>query len=106
VDLAESGLGVAMPGYTHLQRAQPVLLGHHWMAYYEMFSRDAQRFRDALKRIDVMPLGSAALAGTTYPIDRHYVAELLGFARVSRTASIRFPTGISSSNFWPRPACA
>ena len=83
VDLAESGLGVAMPGYTHLQRAQPVLLGHHWMAYYEMFSRDAQRFRDALKRIDVMPLGSAALAGTTYPIDRHYVAELLGFARVS-----------------------
>jgi len=83
VDLAESGLGVAMPGYTHLQRAQPVLLGHHWMAYYEMFSRDGQRFQDALKRIDVMPLGSAALAGTTYPIDRHYVAELLGFARVS-----------------------
>ncbi len=83
VDLAESGLGVAMPGYTHLQRAQPVLLGHHWMAYYEMFSRDAQRFQDALKRIDVMPLGSAALAGTTYPIDRHYVAEQLGFAWVS-----------------------
>jgi len=81
--LAESGLDVAMPGYTHLQRAQPVLLGHHWMAYYEMFSRDGQRFLDALKRIDVMPLGSAALAGTTYPIDRHYVAELLGFAKVS-----------------------
>jgi len=83
VGLAESGLDVAMPGYTHLQRAQPVLLGHHWMAYYEMFSRDGQRFQDALKRIDVMPLGSAALAGTTYPIDRHYVAELLGFAKVS-----------------------
>lgn len=83
VGLAESGLDVAMPGYTHLQRAQPVLLGHHWMAYYEMFSRDDQRFQDALKRIDVMPLGSAALAGTTYPIDRHYVAELLGFAKVS-----------------------
>ena len=83
VGLAESGLDVAMPGYTHLQRAQPVLLGHHWMAYYEMFSRDGQRFLDALKRIDVMPLGSAALAGTTYPIDRHYVAELLGFAKVS-----------------------
>ncbi|MDD2318041.1 MAG: argininosuccinate lyase [Desulfobacterales bacterium] len=86
VGLAESGLDVAMPGYTHLQRAQPVLLGHHWMAYYEMFSRDGQRFQDALKRIDVMPLGSAALAGTTYPIDRHYVAELLGFAKVSENS--------------------
>ena len=72
-----------MPGYTHLQRAQPVLLSHHLMAYYVMFSRDVDRFRDGLKRINVMPLGSAALAGTTYPIDRAYTAELLGFPEVS-----------------------
>ncbi len=83
VDLAERHLGVILPGYTHLQRAQPVLLSHHLMAYYEMFSRDAGRFQDGLGRIDVMPLGSAALAGTTYPIDRGYVAELLGFPEIS-----------------------
>ncbi|MDM8523313.1 argininosuccinate lyase [Desulfococcaceae bacterium HSG8] len=81
--LAKKYMDVTLPGYTHLQRAQPVLLSHHLMAYYEMFSRDADRFRDTLKRINVMPLGSAALAGTTYPIDRHYTAELLGFPRVS-----------------------
>ena len=72
-----------MPGYTHLQRAQPVLLSHHLMAYYEMFSRDTDRFSDCLKRINVMPLGSAALAGTTYPIDREYTAKLLNFPKVS-----------------------
>ena len=83
VDLAEAHIGIAMPGYTHLQRAQPVLLGHHWMAYYEMFSRDAERFADALTRINVMPLGAAALAGTTYPIDRGYTAELLDFPKIS-----------------------
>lgn len=83
VDLAEKQFGVVMPGYTHLQRAQPVLFSHHMMAYYEMFSRDQERFEDALTRINVMPLGAAALAGTTYPIDRHYVAELLDFPKVS-----------------------
>ena len=83
IDLAESNPGVVMPGYTHLQRAQPVLFSHHIMAYCEMFSRDTRRFRDSLKRIDVMPLGSAALAGTTFPIDRHYTAEVLGFSEVS-----------------------
>lgn len=83
VSLAEENLDVIMPGYTHLQRAQPVLLAHHLLAYYEMFSRDRARFCDALKRINVMPLGSAALAGTTYPIDRHYTAALLQFPEVS-----------------------
>jgi argininosuccinate lyase len=66
-----------------MQRAQPVLLAHHWMAYYEMFARDAQRLVDCLKRINVMPLGSAALAGTPHPIDRQYVAELLNFPHIS-----------------------
>ncbi len=83
VSLAEENLDVIMPGYTHLQRAQPVLLSHHLLAYYEMYSRDRARFCDALKRINVMPLGSAALAGTTYPIDRHYTAALLQFPEVS-----------------------
>lgn len=80
---AEQHVDTVMPGYTHLQRAQPVLLAHHWMAYYEMFKRDTERFADSLKRTDVMPLGAAALAGTTYPIDRHHTAELLNFPAVS-----------------------
>ena len=83
VDVAERHLDVIMPGYTHLQRAQPVLFAHHMMAYYEMFTRDTQRFADGLKRIDVMPLGTAALAGTTYPIDREYTAGLLGFTQIA-----------------------
>lgn len=83
VDLAEDHRDVVMPGYTHTQRAQPVLFAHHMMAYYEMFNRDQARFSDCLDRIDVMPLGAAALAGTTYPIDRVYAAQLLDFPRVS-----------------------
>jgi argininosuccinate lyase len=83
VDLARSHLDTVLPGYTHMQRAQPVLLSHHLMAYYEMFLRDIGRLEDCLKRINVMPLGSAALAGTTYPIDRAYTAELLGFESIS-----------------------
>jgi len=83
VDMARTHIDVIMPGYTHLQHAQPVLFSHHLMAYYEMFKRDTERFQDALERTDVMPLGAAALAGTTYPIDRHYTAELLEFGRVS-----------------------
>ena len=83
VAVAKEHIGVILPGYTHLQRAQPVLLAHHLMAYFEMFSRDAARMLDCLGRINVMPLGAAALAGTTYPIDRHYVAELLDFPSVS-----------------------
>jgi len=83
VELAERNLNVILPGYTHMQRAQPVLLSHHLMAYYEMFSRDAERFNDSLKRVNVMPLGSAALAGTTYPIDGEYTAGILNFPKVS-----------------------
>jgi argininosuccinate lyase len=83
VDMAACYIGVIMPGYTHLQRAQPILFSHYLMAYYEMFTRDAHRFEDGLQRINVLPLGSAALAGTTYPIDREYVADLLGFIGVS-----------------------
>lgn len=83
VDLADTHIKVMMPGYTHLQRAQPVLFSHHLMAYYEMLKRDAARFRDCLNRINVLPLGTAALAGTTYPIDRQYTAELLGFTHIS-----------------------
>jgi len=83
VALARKYLGVIMPGYTHLQRAQPVLLSHHLLAYYEMFSRDKERVRDCLKRINVLPLGSGALAGTSLPIDRDYVARELGFPAVS-----------------------
>jgi len=83
LDMARTHIDVIMPGYTHLQHAQPVLFSHHLMAYYEMFNRDYERFQGSLERIDVMPLGSAALAGTTYPIDRHYTAELLKFSRVS-----------------------
>ena len=83
MDLAAQHLDTILPGYTHLQRAQPVLLAHHLMAYYDMFARDAQRLTDCLARINVMPLGAAALAGTTYPVDRAYVAELLDFPTVS-----------------------
>jgi argininosuccinate lyase len=83
VALAKKHLNTILPGYTHMQRAQPILLSHHLMAYYEMFLRDIGRLEDCLQRINVMPLGCAALAGTTYPIDRHYTGELLGFAAVS-----------------------
>jgi argininosuccinate lyase len=74
---------VILPGYTHLQPAQPVLLAHHWLAYAEMLARDAGRLTDCLKRIDVLPLGAGALAGTTFPIDRAYVAHRLGFRHIS-----------------------
>ncbi len=83
VRLARKYQHTVMPGYTHMQRAQPVLVAHHLLAYYEMFGRDRQRLADGLTRINVMPLGSAALAGTGLPIDRHYVAELLEFPKVS-----------------------
>ena len=83
---AEKHLDVIMPGYTHLQRAQPVLFSHHLLAYVEMFERDSERFADCLERIDVLPLGSGALAGTTFPIDRAYVAKLLGFRRISKNS--------------------
>ena len=83
VGLAEKYAGVVMPGYTHLQRAQPVLFGHHLLAYFEMFQRDVGRFVDCGERMDVLPLGSGALAGVPYPTDRYAVAEALGFGAVS-----------------------
>jgi len=86
VGLAEKHAETIMPGYTHLQIAQPVTLGHHVMAYVEMFKRDVERLEDCGKRVDVMPLGSGALAGTTYPLDRFMVAQELGFAKVSENS--------------------
>ncbi|MBI4691429.1 MAG: argininosuccinate lyase [Nitrospirae bacterium] len=86
LEAAEKNIAVIMPGYTHLQRAQPVLLSHHLLAYVEMFQRDKSRFEDALKRINTLPLGSCALAGTTLPIDRGYVAKLLGFEGITENS--------------------
>ena len=83
---AEANLTVIMPGYTHLQTAQPVLFGHHMLAYYEMFKRDSGRMLDVLKRLNQLPLGAGALAGTTFPIDREFVAKQLGFDGVTRNS--------------------
>ncbi len=86
LDLAEKEADTIMPGFTHLQVAQPVTFGHHLMAWFEMLSRDQERLQDCCKRINVMPLGAAALAGTSYPIDREMTAELLGFSRPSNNS--------------------
>ena len=86
VGLAERYQGVLMPGYTHLQRAQPVLFSHHMLAYFQMFQRDMDRFRDCYRRTDVLPLGSGALVGVAYPTDREFLAQELGFTRVSRNS--------------------
>ncbi len=86
LDLAEREADTIMPGFTHLQTAQPVTLGHHLLAWCEMLLRDQARLADCYKRINVMPLGAAALAGTTYPIDRLYTAKLLGFDAISENS--------------------
>lgn len=83
LDLAENNLDTIMPGYTHLQKAQPITLAHHVMAYFEMLNRDCMRLTDCRKRLNYLPLGSGALAGTTYPLDREFVAEKLGFDGVT-----------------------
>jgi argininosuccinate lyase len=83
LDLAEQYADTIMPGFTHLQVAQPITFGHHLMAWFEMLSRDHERLQDCCKRINIMPLGAAALAGTSYPINRAITAELLGFSRPS-----------------------
>lgn len=83
---AEENLSVIMPGFTHLQTAQPILFSHHMMAYHEMLKRDKERMEDCLKRTNVLPLGAGALAGTTFPIDREYVADLLDFPAVTRNS--------------------
>jgi argininosuccinate lyase len=86
VNLAENNQNVVMPGYTHLQPAQPVLLAHHLLAYFEMFQRDIERFNDSLRHTDIMPLGSGALAGVAYKIDREFLASELGFGRLSQNS--------------------
>lgn len=86
VRVAEQHAHTVLPGYTHMQRAQPVVLGHHLLAYAEMLERDAGRLRDCYARADVLPLGAGALAGTSFPLDREYVASLLGFSQVSRNS--------------------
>jgi argininosuccinate lyase len=86
VEVAAAHPEVVMPGYTHLQRGQPVVLGHHLLAYAEMFRRDLDRVKDAYRRADVLVLGSAALAGATYPLDREWVARDLDFASISRNS--------------------
>ena len=86
LDLAEANREVAMPGYTHLQRAQPILFAHWCLAYFEMLARDYERLSEVRKRANVLPLGAAALAGTSYPLDREAVARALGFEEISRNS--------------------
>jgi argininosuccinate lyase len=93
--IAEQNLDTFMPGYTHLQKAQPITLAHHLMAYFEMFRRDMERLQDCRKRINIMPLGSGALAGTTYPLDREWVAQELGFSAITRNSL----DGVSDRDF-------
>lgn len=93
--IAEQNLDTIMPGYTHMQKAQPITLAHHLMAYYEMLRRDCDRLSDCRRRINVMPLGSGALAGTTYPLDREFVAEKLGFYSVTMNSL----DGVSDRDF-------
>lgn len=94
-DKAEEHCGTIMPGYTHLQRAQPITFGHHLMAYASMLLRDIDRIEDAKKRMNICPLGSGALAGTTYPIDRKKVADLLGFDGITSNSL----DGVSDRDF-------
>ena len=95
LDLAANNTKTIMPGYTHLQRAQPITLAHHLMAYFQMFRRDIQRLIDCYRRTDVMPLGSSALAGTTFPLDREGVAAELGFAAITENSL----DGVSDRDF-------
>ena len=95
LSLAEENLNTIMPGYTHLQKAQPITFAHHIMAYYEMFSRDLSRLADWRTRMNIMPLGSGALAGTTYPLDRPFVADLLGFDGITQNSI----DGVSDRDF-------
>ncbi len=91
LDKAQEHIETIAPGYTHLQRAQPISFAHHLMAYFWMLERDKQRFTESIKRIDILPLGAGAMAGTTFPIDRLKSAELLGFSEVYATGSSIMP---------------
>ncbi|OKH36352.1 argininosuccinate lyase [[Phormidium ambiguum] IAM M-71] len=102
LDLAESNVETLIPGYTHLQRAQPVSLAHHLLAYFEMLNRDWQRLGEIYQRVNISPLGSGALAGTTFPIDRHYTAELLNFGGVYANSM----DGVSDRDFAIEFLCA
>ena len=95
LSIAEKNLDTIMPGYTHLQKAQPITLSHHIMAYFEMLKRDGERLLDCRKRLNIMPLGSGALAGTTYPLDREFVADKLGFDGVTQNSL----DGVSDRDF-------
>ena len=95
LSIARENLTTVMPGYTHLQKAQPITLAHHVMAYYEMLRRDGMRLSDCRKRLNIMPLGSGALAGTTYPLDREFVAEKLGFDGITQNSL----DGVSDRDF-------
>jgi argininosuccinate lyase len=102
LDLADLHVETLIPGYTHLQRAQPLSLAHHLLAYVEMAQRDWERLGDVAKRVNISPLGCGALAGTTFPIDRHYAAELLGFERVYENSL----DGVSDRDFAVEFLCA
>ena len=95
IDIAKQHLDTVMPGYTHLQRAQPITFAHHLMAYAQMLTRDLTRLHDCLYRMDVMPLGSCALAGTTYPLNRKRTAELLDFREITMNSL----DGVSDRDF-------
>ena len=95
LEKADENIYTVMPGYTHLQRAQPITFAHHLMAYVEMLLRDIQRLEDTYKRTNIMPLGSCALAGTTYNLDRNYVKELLGFDDITKNSL----DGVSDRDF-------
>ncbi|MDJ1176886.1 argininosuccinate lyase [Roseofilum capinflatum] len=102
IELAEQNIETLIPGYTHLQRAQPLSLAHHLLAYVEMAQRDWERLGDVAKRVNISPLGSGALAGTTFAIDRHYSAKLLGFDRVYNNSL----DGVSDRDFAIEFACS
>lgn len=102
LDLAEVNVETLIPGYTHLQRAQPVSLAHHLLAYFEMLSRDWERLGEIYQRVNISPLGSGALAGTTFPIDRHYTAQLLNFGGVYANSM----DGVSDRDFAIEFLCA
>ena len=112
LEIAQRNTETCMPGYTHLQKAQPVTLAHHLMAYFEMFRRDMERLEDCRKRVNIMPLGSGALAGTTYPLDRRWVAKELGFSdcrnsldRVSDRVLLSKPWAAVPDHDAPQPIC-
>lgn len=95
LNISEANTGTILPGYTHLQRAQPITFAHHLMAYFEMFKRDFMRLSDCYSRMNILPLGSGALAGTTYPLDRYMVAKELGFNDITQNSL----DGVSDRDF-------